>query len=399
MSATTVVQKDRLDALRKRRDAARDKKAAARQALAAARKISDADAEGIAQQAYDDAHSDEELVSALEVAALRQIVGGTREFGAALANNPDAQRTLAELAASTAHIQSAIHLGAVLSLEDTLDLTGSALRAAPVVTPDPVGPSGFLGIAPSLTPTPTDLLSLFASVPMGTRRAEFLERTGGIAAAGVQVPGAVKKEASLTYTDRDVEAVTCASWTKLNRVQADDIPGLLQDIRSALQDGVLTVVEQILVGSPAVTGAPSRHPRHVRRDGPRHHRGYDPRGCGEHGACAAAGHRREQQLHRGPPAGLQRGGAQDRQRRAAGRDPLRRAGCGTSRWCRPIALAQGKVLLGNSAGARLGVRQPVSAVASQESDDFTRNRLTVLVEGRWAPIVEVPAYFASFTAP
>lgn len=31
---------------------------------------------------------------------------------------------------------------------------------------------------------------------------------------------------------------------------------------------------------------------------------------------------------------------------------------------------------------------------SQEADDITRNRVTILVEGRWTPLVNVPSAFA-----
>lgn len=55
----------------------------------------------------------------------------------------------------------------------------------------------------------------------------------------------------------------------------------------------------------------------------------------------------------------------------------------------------GQVLVGDSrVGARLGVRQAIGLVAGQEQDDMTRNRITILVEGRWTPLVTVPTAFA-----
>ncbi|HEX2058001.1 MAG TPA: hypothetical protein VHI71_06490 [Actinomycetota bacterium] len=36
----------------------------------------------------------------------------------------------------------------------------------------------------------------------------------------------------------------------------------------------------------------------------------------------------------------------------------------------------------------------IRLVAGQESDDLVRNRVTVLVEGRWTPLVSVPSAFA-----
>jgi hypothetical protein len=62
------------------------------------------------------------------------------------------------------------------------------------------------------------------------------------------------------------------------------------------------------------------------------------------------------------------------------------------------ALADDKVVVGDSrVAARIGVRQGISLIVGQESDDMTRNRVTVLVEGRWAPLVAVPSATAHFT--
>lgn len=62
------------------------------------------------------------------------------------------------------------------------------------------------------------------------------------------------------------------------------------------------------------------------------------------------------------------------------------------------ACANDEVVVGDSRVAgRLGVRQGISLVVGQESDDMTRNRVTVLIEGRWTPLVPVPTAVAHFT--
>ena len=62
-----------------------------------------------------------------------------------------------------------------------------------------------------------------------------------------------------------------------------------------------------------------------------------------------------------------------------------------------IGLSQGDVLAGDSLiGAKLGIRSGLSVIVGAESDDRTRNRITVLSECRIAPLVLVPAAFSTF---
>ena len=57
-----------------------------------------------------------------------------------------------------------------------------------------------------------------------------------------------------------------------------------------------------------------------------------------------------------------------------------------------------QLLAGDSLiGAKLGIRSGLSVSVGEESDDRTRNRVTILSECRVAPLVLVPAAFASFT--
>ena len=58
------------------------------------------------------------------------------------------------------------------------------------------------------------------------------------------------------------------------------------------------------------------------------------------------------------------------------------------------AVSAGVALVGDfSAGCHLWVREGVSVVAGLDSDDFTRNRVTLLGEGRFGVTVNVPSYF------
>jgi hypothetical protein len=268
-----------------------------------------------------------------------------------------------------------------------------------VTLPDGTGrDNGWLGIVPPPA-APTSLLDLFASVPFGTRKAEFLRREGGVAEAEIQVEGAVKQQAQITYLDAEAEAVTIASWVKVKRQQVDDIDGLLPDLRIALNQGVMVRVEELLIGSPTATGAP---------DGITESTGVLAPTVTATNLSDAVGAVKAQLAVTGVSANFVAAHPLDIEEEEArtGTDGhpvgaiddqgrIRRLPLVPS-----IALAPGKVLMGDSRiGARLGVRSPVSVVVGQESDDMVRNKVTVLAEGRWAPVVLVPAAFAYFTLP
>jgi hypothetical protein len=63
------------------------------------------------------------------------------------------------------------------------------------------------------------------------------------------------------------------------------------------------------------------------------------------------------------------------------------------------ALGDGEVIVGDSRiSAKLGVRQGINVLISDsDQDDFTRNRVTILAEGRFTPLVAVPTATAHFT--
>jgi hypothetical protein len=74
-----------------------------------------------------------------------------------------------------------------MALDDTIELTGRALRAAPVDVPDSGGRTGFVGIAAPPAP-PTTLLDFFGGVAFDTRTADLMRRSG-VADAAIQVAG------------------------------------------------------------------------------------------------------------------------------------------------------------------------------------------------------------------
>ena len=98
----------------------------------------------------------------LENAALLHMSGAPEAFGAPLVDNLEAQQALREIAGSSAPICTNISLGPLLSMDDTLKLTGRALAGPMAVVDVPDGPRGgaHLGVQP--TPVaPMTLLDLF----------------------------------------------------------------------------------------------------------------------------------------------------------------------------------------------------------------------------------------------
>jgi hypothetical protein len=385
---------ERLKTVRAQIKKVRDQAAVARKGIQIATQDNDATKLALAQTALDKAEQELELAKGAEAAILSQLSGGVLgSFGAALSHNIEAQSTLRELAGSQAPVRGNVSLGPVLSMEETLQLTGRSLAA--VVDPgDPVGARGsFGGIVP--TPIrPLSILDLLRSVPFDGRTKDYMQRQGGVADAGIQTPGAVKTEADLTYEPMEAEAATVASWTKVNRQDVDDIEGLLDDIRLALRTGVLFKLEDLVLnGAPGLPGiltasglvAPTVTATNLAD------------AVGEVKALLALSgvvvnfvaanpvdiNVEESRTTDGSGEYVNTIDSEGRVRRV----PLVPA----------AALPVGTFLIGDSTHAQVGVRSPVSAVvANQDQDDLLRNRLTVLVEGRWAPIVKVPAAFATF---
>ena len=53
----------------------------------------------------------------------------------------------------------------------------------------------------------------------------MMQRQGGVAEAAIQVEGAVKQEGGISDLDKTLEAVTVASWAKIDRQKVDDVAG------------------------------------------------------------------------------------------------------------------------------------------------------------------------------
>ena len=398
MPATKNQSRERLDALRERKGEARERVNTAREAVVAAQSARDRQAEQVASSDLAAAWDEMKVAEGLELALLNQMSGIGREMGQGLANNLDAQRVLQEIAASSAPLRSNVHVGDLIPIDEVVELTGRALHAAPVDVPNSGGGTAFLGIAPTPQP-PTSLLDFFASVPFQTRTADLMRRSG-VADAAIQVAGAIKHEASLVYTPDSIRAITIAAWVKANRQDLDDISALLPDIREALRYGTLVKVEDLLLnGAPADADGPAV-PGIL--DNP-----FVPTITATN-LADAIGQAKAQLISSGVQpnfAAANPATIEDEEERTGSDGHYVRTIDDQGRVRRlplveSVALGDGEVVLGDSrVAARLGVRQGISLIAGQESDDLVRNRVTVLVEGRWTPLVAVPTAVAHFSIP
>ena len=391
----TKEQRDRLAAIKARIGTARNERAQARQALAAAENLKDAEAVGLATAKLDAVDGDLEYLQGLENAALSSAAHGAAldRFGGTLAGNLDAQATLGEIAASSAPLRGNVAIGSFMPIDGVLGLTGGALQAGPVSVPSGGGSTGFLGIAPA-PQTPLSLLDLFASVPFDGRTADLLRRSGA-ANAAIAPHGSVKPEGAVVYAAESFRAVTVAAWVKANRQDLDDVDALGADIGQALNYGVLRAVERLLLdGAPAGT------------DGPAVPGVLDDPLAPTLTATTldgVVGQMKAALIATGvvPNFAAANAATIEEEEARVGTDghPVNSITPeGTVRRLPLIsteALADGQVLVGDSVvGAKLGVRQGIGIVAGQEADDLTRNRVTILVEGRWTPLVQVPSAFA-----
>jgi len=214
----SATHRDRLQSIRDRARDAREGRQRARNSLEAAREGNDRDAEAVIQLSFDKACDEVELCERLENHLLAELGGVDLPRGHTLAHNDVAQERLSQWAASTHPMRANETIGDLLSVEEVLNLTGRALavQGQTTVPADDPRRGAFQGIV-GQPQEPLTFLDLFETRIFDGRIASFMTRSGGIALAGVQVEGAVKAAAEITYSPTDIEAVTVASFIKSRR--------------------------------------------------------------------------------------------------------------------------------------------------------------------------------------
>jgi HK97 family phage major capsid protein len=250
------------------------------------------------------------------------------------------------------------------------------------------------------------LLDLIPSLPLDAGNSfEYTVETGGasgIDAAAETAEGAIKPSTSVDFPDAEAQVKTIAVWTKVRRQQLADVPTLDGLIRNRLTHMVLRRLEhQILSGNGSgenLTGL------------------YDAASglgsvtfdAGELDADQALEGIVDVLLAEGEPNGVAihpRNWANLRKAKADTGDGHYYSGgpfspTNDTLWDVPAIRANGAIvdrpLVGDfDIGATVFVREGVNIrVSDSDQDDFLRNRVTVLAEGRFALAIWVPGAFS-----
>ena len=409
---TATAEREQLRQLRERTKAARQKMAAGREALKLARDAGDANAQFAAEQIIEQGRGEEAMASELEKQILSSLAGVGNRHGVGFMDDPEA-RAMLERVAGSSMPHGRLELGEYMSQAETVNLTGRMVAGRKLgqpPTPGLVDPTDEMqrgrwqGIVPSLQAplsfldmVPTALLDQASFVY--SQEVSSVPASGGIGGigAGVIAPGEVKPQATISYEDAEAKARVVAAWTKVSKVTLADVPQLQSAIEGRLMYGVLQALEAEVIAGDG-TG------EHLR--GLLHTTGL---GSVPYSAVQTA-----DLLLDGITTVLVSGARPN----VACLNPLdwsdllksKSSGSGeyvagpfaslvTSVWGVPLLPAlgvpQGQAIIGDTVlGLQLMVREGVHVVVSDaDADDFSRNRCSVLAEGRWALPVFRPAAF------
>jgi Phage capsid family len=397
----TPANRDRLAALRTATRDARKRRKDARDAVDMAVKTGNTAAQEIAAQAFQEAQDSLELNQQLEVTLLGQLSGGIggTAFGQSFLEDPQALASLERMSTSSMPVGK-VELGPYLNREQAIELTGQSLAVAGQVTPSAGMTRGPFGpIIPSLTP-PTAFLDLVPTVALDVPSMPYAQEVGAASAAATVAPGATKPAAAIDYVDAEAKPVVIAEFVKVNKPTLPDIPQLQTQIQNRLITGVLQALEQqVIAGDGTGTNMLGI---------------LNTAGLGS--IPYTAGEQTADEILDGITAILISGARPN----VVALNPLdwstllktKASGSGEYTASPFLSTAQsvwgvnlvpatgipaGVALIGDTRiGLQLLVREGVHVVVSDaDTDDFTRNRVTLLAEGRWASAVFVPAAFCA----
>jgi hypothetical protein len=324
--------------------------------------------------------------------------GDAWDAGALLASQ-DVRDRLTEMAHTSKLSIGRVGLGEIASPEALAANFGSGAMAADVAGTPNMRRGDYAGILPQLH-RPLSILDLLPTATTDQNSIPYTQEGGSVATAAETAEGAVKPEAALSLADVEAKAATIAHWLKNRKQVLADHPALQGIIEGRLRYGVLRRLEgQVLSG-----------------DGT----GENIRGILQTSGIGAVtfttGALVADQILRGITSVT----LADAQANAIVCNPLdwqtvllaKTSGSGeyinsdgpfgqtfTSMWGVPLivspAVAQGTALVGDfRLGAQLFIREGVSVLLSDsDSDDFVRNRVTILAEMRAALAVYRPSAF------
>jgi hypothetical protein len=347
-----------------------------------------------------------DLVHEEERFVLAQVAGLSPDFGGdSFLSDHETLRDLSRLATSSQPIGK-VDLGLGVPRGDLLQMMRpqAALTPGQVDVGEEARRGRYVGIQPILRRR-LRLLDLIPSMPLDAGNSvEYNVETAaasGIDDAGETAEGAVKPATALDYPDAEAKVKTIPVFTKLRRQQLADVPTLEQTVRARLAHMVLRRLErQILSGNG--TGENLRGI-------------YNTSGVG--GVAFSATELDADQVLEGEvdvilseaePNGVAvhpRNWADMRKEKNTGGDGNYWSGgpfapTSSTLWETPAVIATGAVvnrpLVGDyEIGATVFVREGVTLrMSDSDQDDFVRNRVTLLAEGRFALAVWYPGAFS-----
>lgn len=254
----TSTQQNRLAEVRRRVSDLRDQRAAARTERESAREAFSASngkpgsPEFVrAQQAVANlAAAQDQLEAAVEEErfVLGRVAGSDSGlYGESFLRNPEQLRSLAQMAESSAPI-GRVNLGVGVAREDIVARLGRFAAAGEVTVGNAARGTTYVGVAEAPR-RPLRLLDLIPALSMDGRSIEYSQVAGSLDTAAETAEGAVKPMHAVDYLDAEAVARTVAHWTKLRKQQLADTPQLEGAIRNRLAYGVLRRLEtQVLSG-------------------------------------------------------------------------------------------------------------------------------------------------------
>ena len=256
MSVVTQRSRDRLAQARDRTKAAREQIRNARGGRDAAVKLDDRQAITACEVRLAAAEDELEMASELERALLAQAAGmsGVGVGGESFLDDPNVVRSLEQLANSSMPVGN-LALGPAMSRDELVAMMqsgswrgGTMAAAGDVTIPDSARLGAYYGTVAQLR-RPLRLLDLIPTQPMEGKSFDYTQESGSLDTAFETVEAQIKPAGEVQLTDATVTAKTIAHWTKTPRQQLADVPALGVLVQSRLTYGVMRRLEnQILVG-------------------------------------------------------------------------------------------------------------------------------------------------------
>lgn len=263
MSGMTTTHRDRLAGVKQRISDLRDARAAARadvdrvrQDLGAAEgrggKITDTAEFRRAQQAAERLQAIEgQLAAAIEEEnyVLGQVAGVPRDlYGESFLRQPEQLRALAQMGESRSPI-GRVNLGVGVSREEVLAQLGRfSAQVGDATFGNAARGSTYVGLAEAPR-RQLRLLDLIPALGMDGRSIEYSQEVGSLDTAAETAEGAIKPEHHVDYPDAEAIAKTVAHWEKVRKQQLADAPQLEGAVRNRLAYGVMRRLEgQVLAG-------------------------------------------------------------------------------------------------------------------------------------------------------